>query len=216
MISTIARKLLLVAIIMGPAVLFTVAARPYPYDDEDVFEGEGTYYGSGGDIGSGNCALRDPRPSWYDDMIPVALNAPQYADSLLCGACIEGEGTDDDSPIGKFSAYVADKCPECAFGDLDFRLDGDGRWDIRWRFVKCPKRGINMPKFIFEGSNPYYWKIQPRGTKSPIKKLWVNGVKAERMDDNFFVIQNGPYNGEQLVKTKSILKKRKKQYIELE
>ena len=54
-------------------------------------------------------------------------------------------------------------CPECASGDLDFATDGDGRWDISWHFVPC-ESGDDLT-YIFEGSNPFYWKLQPRGGK---------------------------------------------------
>lgn len=54
-------------------------------------------------------------------------------------------------------------CPECSSGDLDFAADGDGRWDISWHFVPCD--GGDDITYIFEGSNEFYWKIQPRGGK---------------------------------------------------
>lgn len=127
----------------------------------------------------------------------------------MCGACIRGTGDK-----GSFKAYVVDRCSDCAHGDLDFAMGGTGRWNINWRFAPCKNGGD--PTFIFEGSNTYYWKIQPRGTKSPVKKLWVNGVKASRTQDNFFVIQGDePYYGAQEVKTKTILKKRKKTQVSL-
>lgn len=127
-----------------------------------------------------------------------------YGDSLMCGACIEGSGSGvgaGGDPIkGKFEAYVTDKCPECAPGDLDFSQAGDGRWEIEWHFVPCP-RGKD-PTFVFEGSNTFYWKIQPRGTKTPVKELKVRGYPAARTDDNFFIVEDGdPYEGGQPVET---------------
>lgn len=138
----------------------------------------------------------------------VALNEPQYGDSLMCGACIEGEGSGVGSggnPIsGKFKAYVSDKCPECKNGDLDFSESGDGRWEISWKFVPC-SGGNEEPSFMFEGSHEYYWKLQPRGTKSPVVELSVNGAKGERTDDNFFIVTEGvPFYGEQHVVTKTV------------
>ena len=38
----------------------------YPYDGS-TFSGDGTYYGT---TSNGNCAIRSPIPSMYDDMIP--------------------------------------------------------------------------------------------------------------------------------------------------
>ncbi|CAN0347440.1 unnamed protein product, partial [Ascophyllum nodosum] len=177
----------------------------YPYDGS-TFSGDGTYYGT---TSNGNCAIRSPIPSMYDDMIPVALNSAQYGDSEMCGACIEGEGSGNGSgsdPItGSFKAYVMDKCPECSSGDLDFSKSGDGRWDISWKFVKCP--GSSKPSFIFEGSHEYYWKIQPRGTKTPVAELTVEGASGTRTDDNFFEVFGAPYPlyGAQTVKTTTML-----------
>jgi len=30
---------------------------------------------------------------------------------------------------------VNNLCPECKKGDLDFALDGDGRWEIEWKAI---------------------------------------------------------------------------------
>ncbi|CAN0109294.1 unnamed protein product, partial [Hapterophycus canaliculatus] len=131
---------------------------PPPYDER--FSGDATYYGVTPD-GDGNCAIGSPLPAMYDGMIPVALNNDQYGDSIMCGACIEGEGSGvgagADPVEGAFKAYVTDRCPECAFGDLDFATAGDGRWDITWQFVPC--EGSSDQSFLFEGSNEYYWKV---------------------------------------------------------
>lgn len=98
---------------------------------------------------------------------------------------------------------MSDKCPECADSDLDFSESGDGRWDIEWNFVECP--GAGDPSFVFEGSNNFYWKIQPRGTATPVETLTVNGVKAAKTNDNFFEIQEGgPFEGPQTVETWTI------------
>ncbi|CAM9699042.1 unnamed protein product [Ectocarpus sp. 13 AM-2016] len=188
---------------------------PPPYDEQ--FFGDATYYGVTPD-GDGNCAIRSPLPEMYDGMIPVALNDEQYADSHMCGACIEGEGSGEgeggDPVEGAFKAYVTDRCPECLFGDLDFAADGDGRWDISWHFVPC--EGSADQTFLFEGSNEFYWKIQPRGGRSPVERLWINGDEAERSEDNFFILEGGPFDGEQEVHTKTVLNKRRRQSVAME
>lgn len=83
---------------------------PAPYDE--AFAGEATYFGAIPD-GEGNCAIRSPLPAMYDGMIPVALNHDQYGDSVMCGACIEGEGSGEgagaDPVEGQFKAYVTDR-----------------------------------------------------------------------------------------------------------
>lgn len=84
---------------------------PAPYDER--FTGEATYYGVIPD-GDGNCAMQPPLPAMYDGMMPVALNNDQYGDSVMCGACIEGEGSGEgagaDPVEGPFKAYVTDRC----------------------------------------------------------------------------------------------------------
>ncbi|CAM9965889.1 unnamed protein product [Ascophyllum nodosum] len=189
-------------------------ANSYPFDGT-TFSGDGTYYG---ETSNGNCAIM-PIPSMYSGMIPVALNAGQYGGSEMCGACIEGEGSGNgagsDPITGTFKAYVMDKCPECSTGDLDFSKSGDGRWDISWKFVACP--GSDKPSFIFEGSHEYFWKIQPRGTKTPVTELTVDGASGVKTDDNFFEIPGAPYPlyGAQTVKTTTMLGKTATQEVSL-
>ncbi len=93
------------------------------------------------------------------------------------------------------------RCPECSTGDLDFSMSGDGRWDIEWEFVPCPGESIS---FAFEGSNAYYWKIQPRGTSTPVESLKINGQTAYRSQDNHFILEGGPWEGEQEVTTTTV------------
>eukprot|EP00904_Undaria_pinnatifida_P005778 jgi/Undpi1/232/HiC_scaffold_1.g00229.m1 len=175
----------LLAMLVAPVAPLPAGDR-YPFGSK--FSGDGTFYG---DVppGDGNCAIEYPVPDMYEGMIPMAVSLyDMYDDSAMCGACIVGYGTGNGSgktPItGNFRGFVSDSCEECAKGDLDFATTGDGRWDITWKFVECPSGGD--PSFIFEGSNEWYWKIQPRGTGSPVKELWVDGEKATMTQDNFF------------------------------
>ena len=60
------------ALLLAANALRTAASwKIEPYDER--FYGEGTVYGEV-PVGSGNCAIREPLPSMYDGMIPVALN----------------------------------------------------------------------------------------------------------------------------------------------
>lgn len=60
-----------VLLLIASALLPTVSWKIEPYDER--FYGEGTVYGES-PVSSGNCAIREPLPSMYDGMIPVALN----------------------------------------------------------------------------------------------------------------------------------------------
>lgn len=170
--------------------LATAVAGLTSADYGPTFSGDGTYYG---ESEGGNCALRPPRPGMYAGMVPVAINDAQYGNSDACGACLEvtgsGEGSGADPITGTFQAYVSDRCPECAEGALDLAKSGDGRWAISWKFVPCPGEGI---AFQFEGSNDFYWKLQPRGMSSPAASVTVAGITAERTQDNHFVAATGP------------------------
>lgn len=158
------------------------------YDFGPTFWGEGTYYGT---TERGNCAIRPPMPEMYSGMVPVALNNEQYGTSDACGACLlvtgTGKGSGADPIVGTFKAYVMDRCPECKKGDIDLSKGGDGRWEVSWKFIPCPGQ---KQFFLFEGSNSFYWKLQPRGGKYPIQKIVIAGITGTRTQDNFYFFQN--------------------------
>ena len=35
------------------------------------------------------------------------------------------------------AGWVNNRCPECAHGDIDVNVAGDGRWKARWYAVPC-------------------------------------------------------------------------------
>ncbi|OSX68463.1 hypothetical protein BU14_2757s0001, partial [Porphyra umbilicalis] len=149
--------------------------------------GEGTYFGP---TTRGNCAL-DPLPAQYGGLVGVAVSTADYAGSAACGACLRVTGSGDGAganPItGTFSAYVMDRCPECAAGDLDLATPGDGRWAVSWTVVPCPTAG-GAPEFLLEGSNPHYLKVQVRGLPAPAASVSVGGAACARTQDNFFIV----------------------------
>jgi len=165
-----------------------------------VQSGDGTYYGT---TTGGNCAIyNNGWPAFLSgqNIINVAINNQQYADSLPCGMCLKlfGNGTGSGAnPInGQYIAYVTDRCPECVSPALDLALAGDGRWQIQWYAIDCPV-GSYPIQYTFQGSNAYYLKIQPRGSRSPVITFEanVNGnwVAGSRTQDNFFVLQGAQY-----------------------
>ncbi|XP_032235845.1 uncharacterized protein LOC116617322 [Nematostella vectensis] len=160
--------------------------------------GDGTYYGKY-PTGKGACTL-DPlaplanQPGW----IRVAAGAPNYQSSLGCGMCVEidgkGEGLGLDPIKGRRKAIIHDLCVGCVEdGSMDLYVKGDGRWKINLVAIDCP----SLPgpagdiQFRFQGSNPWYIKLQIRNTVVP-----AAGVEAlvggryhclKRVSDNFFV-----------------------------
>ncbi|KAJ7319183.1 hypothetical protein OS493_036471 [Desmophyllum pertusum] len=76
---------------------------------------------------------------------------------------------------------------------MDFFIPGDGRWDISYVAIDCPTiPGSNgKVQLRFQGSNPWYIKLQARNTKVPTAGIEVM-VKDKyhcltRKPDNFFV-----------------------------
>lgn len=63
-----------------------------------------------------------------------------------------------------FWLAVTDECPECSSGDLDLAQNGDGRYGVQWQPVQC-NTGNTPAYYSFQGSNPYYTKLQVTNTR---------------------------------------------------
>jgi len=148
--------------------------------------GSGTYYGPNT---SGNCGYGTLLPSWASKT--VAINAAQYAGASLsqgCGLCVsvKGDGTSGNPfPTTATTYLVTDQCPGCSTGDLDFALNGNGKWGISWVAVACPTKGAPW-SYKLAGSNEYYVKIQVVGPMVPVFGLSLSGTACTRTADNFF------------------------------
>ncbi|XP_045215076.2 uncharacterized protein LOC123565273 [Mercenaria mercenaria] len=137
-----------------------------------VSYGDGTYYGN---KQGGSCTLNVPHlppvASRVDRL--VALNAPQMFGSSACGMCLRVNGSGQGlghSPItGSYIVYVKDICPECKPGDVDFAVEGDGRWKVSMKAVQCPVAGLI--EYKLQGSNNYYIKLQIRNDRIPTTTL---------------------------------------------
>jgi len=165
--------------------------------------GDGTYYG--GNIAGGACSLY-PLPSFANpggslstnQVNLIALNEGQFAGSLSCGMCLQMSGTGTGSganPIGQnIYAVVTDICPGCPSGLIDLGYTGDGKWGITWKAVDCPT--IGGLQYMFQGSNPYYIKLQVRNHKIPVQSVEFKTptgtyVAGQRSSDNFFIMSSG-------------------------
>jgi len=160
-------------------------------------QGDGTYYGA--NSGSGGACSIYPRPSFASNIPTVAMNAPQWANSGACGMCLQlsgsGKGSGANPITGTTLVMVDNLCPECKTGSLDLAKNGDGRWSINWIAVDCPTSGGLTYKF--QGSNPYYLKMQIGNHKIPVQAVqFGKGGKwygATRTSDNFFNPSGYPY-----------------------
>jgi len=159
--------------------------------------GDGTYYGTY--PGGGKCTLDPLSPmATQDNWIRVAAGPGTFQQSLGCGMCLEitgkGEGSGLDPIKGKRKTVIVDLCAGgCGQTGIDFYTPGDGRWKIDYKAIDCPTiPGANGKiQFRFQGSNPWYIKLQARNTKVPTAGIEVI-VKDKyhcltRVSDNFFV-----------------------------
>lgn len=136
-----------------------------------TYTGDGTYYGA---TGGGACSY-DPTPN---NLMVAAMNSVQWANSAVCGMCVEVTGPKGDA--NKIVIRIVDLCPECKMGDLDlskeaFALIADpvaGRVKISWQQVECAVSGPLSYRFK-EGSTQYWMGVQVRNSKLPINKLEV-------------------------------------------
>jgi len=161
-------------------------------DGGPVFTGDGTYYDANG---SGACSFD---VSTAKPLLVGAMNAPDYANSGVCGACAHLVG-----PNGEVTVQIVDLCPECKSGDIDLSPDAfealaplpEGRIAISWQFVPCGVTGPIVYHFK-EGSNQWWTAVQIRNHENAIATFeWRSddGVWHEvaRVDDNYFVEASG-------------------------
>jgi len=169
----------------------TDTAKPPPGPTIGAVQGgTATYYDADG---SGNCSF-DKSPS---DLDVAAMDAPEWANSELCGACVKVDG-----PKGSVTVRIVDQCPGCEKGHLDLSESAfakianpsDGRVKIQWQLVTCGTTGPLSYRFK-EGSSQWWVGIQVRNHKLPIKTLEakVSGafVAIPRQDYNYFVADKG-------------------------
>jgi expansin (peptidoglycan-binding protein) len=131
----------------------------------------------------------------------VAIASANYAGSAACGRCLRVTG-----PEGSVDVRVADECPTCGAGQLDFGgeatfdLIGDplqGIIPIAWETIACDV-GADTMKLQFEGSNPFYLKVQVQNHRHGIAgvEVWsgTTWLAMERSpDDHFVEVGAGPY-----------------------
>lgn len=156
----------------------------------DYQDGLITFYDADG---SGHCSFEPG-----SDLDVAAMNAGQYQDSAVCGACVEVEG-----PKGTLRVRIVDSCPDCSTrGHLDlsrsaFAKVADpvaGRVNVRWRMVSCQVEG--PVAYHFESGSSQWWtSLQVRNHRLPVTKLeylkdgaWVS---IERARHNYFVVPKG-------------------------
>lgn len=68
-------------------------------------------------------------------------------------------------PIMLSANMIMCRCPECAYGNIDLDLNGDGRWKVEWYPVPC-NVGDGKFHYYFGGSpNPYWFMFAIYNTR---------------------------------------------------
>jgi len=129
-----------------------------------AFDGDGTFYGAGGNGANGACMLP---PDFNGVDTTVAMNHVQFDNGAACGRCVRitgnGGGAGMTPILGPLYGTVDNECPECKHGDIDLGLAGDGRWNINWEYISCneiPHRSLRGNRFSFmeKKLNLAWWK----------------------------------------------------------
>lgn len=164
---------------------------------DEYFTGDGTAY-TLGQTSAGNCNMMqalDFATTYY-----AALNDKQWDGLQNCGRCAE-VSCDDDRCSDKSTSIVVqilDRCPECAYGDLDLSptvftaLTGStpSRYTIKWKFVDCPVSG-NVNYCLKGGSNNYWTAIQPTNVATGVKSLQINGQDTTMLGSAYYYLLDG-------------------------
>jgi expansin len=155
--------------------------------DQTIHQGVATYYDFAD--GSGVCGY----PASTGNQMVVALDAPELADTAMCGACIHVSG-----PVGEVTVLVVNGCPGCQVGHLDLSPEAydliaagyNGVPPITWQYVACDVTGPIRYAYYSGSTTTWAW-VQVRNHRHPIARFEArraNGsyVALERSDWGYF------------------------------
>lgn len=159
----------------------------------NTFNGDATYYGNSGQGGTCSYGWQNP-PVASQVQYPVALNQAQFLGSLMCGSCWRvkgsGQGQGQNPVTGDFLVFVNNLCPGCNAGDVDLGVVGNGRWKVSIQAVQCPV-GDGRINFKFQGSNPWWLKLQTQNSRLPVHTMEIelngNWRSGTHSSDGFFI-----------------------------
>jgi expansin (peptidoglycan-binding protein) len=182
----------LITVAASCLLLWPAAAASQCVIDTTARTGEATYYTFAD--GTGNCMF-DATPQ---DLMIGAMNAPDYANSEVCGECVELAG-----PDGTIRIRIVDRCAGCLSGDIDLSPEAfsliaplsRGRVPISWRVVPCDVAGPIQYHFK-DGSSQWWTAVQIRNHRHPVaglEYLTSGGAfkQVGRVDYNYFVETGG-------------------------
>jgi len=143
---------------------------------QQTFTGDATAFG--GSNTGGACGFNSNSFN-YNGNMEVAINAPQWINSLNCGRCVNIKYQNQNS----ITAIITDKCPECKSGDLDMFTEtyqaiiksSPSRVPISWEFIDCPQPFVDGNIKLRINEINYYWlSINPNNFKCGIKNIEIS------------------------------------------
>lgn len=150
----------------------------------------------GGNSNSGFCGFKE-NSFLYSNKLQVALNEPQWNNSLNCGRCVSIQYENRPPLI----ALISDKCQECKYGDLDLFEESYrslisnnyGREKIKWEFTKCNNFVNGNIKLRIDYINRYWLSINPENFLCGFSNIEISfGSEWIELDRNDNVM-NGLY-----------------------
>jgi expansin len=178
----------------------SIAAAPLPIPFGPTFSGEGTYYNA---TGRGTCMFDAiPAPRYVAAVNGSQFNGFSYNGQTLPPASLCGAYAQVTGPAGSVIVRLVDRCPECAYGDIDLSPEAfdqiaqrvQGRVPIQWRLVSMPITTPVQMRYK-DGVSRYWTAVQVSNIPHPLVsiELWHNGqyVAVTRQYYNYFVRSGG-------------------------
>jgi len=170
-------KLLICLLLINALSYFTYACSNIPKPNiEYIYDGHATSFG--GTLHSGFCGFKEQSfTKLYSKKMGIALNAPQWNNSLNCGRCVQIQYK-NNPPI---MALISDQCPECKHGDLDLFeesykeliKDNPGREKIKWNFINCDQFVEGNIKLRIDYINKYWLSLNPENFLCGINNIEI-------------------------------------------
>ena len=128
----------------------------------------------------------------------VAINSKQWDNGMSCGKCLTARCVDPMCTVNTpLTLFVADLCPECSHGDVDFSIPAyeelTGIWphrlQIKWNWTDCPADKMSGtirldPK---DGINAFWSAFYVSNSRLPLSRVTLDGKELERQQFNFWI-----------------------------
>lgn len=131
----------------------------------------------------------------------IAINPRQFYRGYACGVCfrvnIAGKSNGGAQVDETFTVLVKDYCPNCMPGIPLLTDDVDGRMWMEMQAIQCPVGNTTL-EYKFQGSGPYYIKLQVRNARIPPTKVeiyqpkWRQWTPLAHTTDGFWTFGTEP------------------------